>query len=477
MNICFATSECVPYAKTGGLADVAGSLPIALDRLGHQVKLFMPLYQSINTMEHHLVHAADLGTIPVQIGDTHVNFYTWYGRLGDSNVDVYLIDCPLYYHRPGVYTSDRDEDERFILLQHAAFKIMQRYGWSPDVIHCNDWHTALMPALLRESYSWDGLFGNTGSVLTIHNIGYQGQFHEGSAYSAGLKGPIQNGSFSFLRTGLLYADAITTVSETYAREIRTRAFGAGLDPILASRSADLFGIVNGIDVDAWNPKTDAYIARRYTSRSLGRKLENKRALLEEMGLPFDPDVPVIGIVSRFTSQKGLELLQPVLRELAGLPAQFVVLGSGDKQLEDFFSHASAWLKDGLAAYIGFSNELAHKITAGADMFLMPSAYEPCGMNQMYSMRYGTIPIVHKTGGLADTVRDFHEFPGEGTGFSFTDFSSSALKHAVERAVGAFHQKEREWAPMQLRGMKQDFSWAISAKKYVDVYGHVVSRRG
>ncbi|MFV1981101.1 MAG: glycogen synthase, partial [Rhodothermia bacterium] len=323
MNICFATSECVPYAKTGGLADVAGSLPIALDRLGHQVKLFMPLYQSINTMEHHLVHAADLGNITVQIGNKRVAFFTWYGKLGDSDVEVYLIDCPTYFHRPGLYTSDRDEDERFILLQHAAFKIMQRYGWSPDVIHCNDWHTALMPALLRESYSWDKLFGNTGSVLTIHNIGYQGRFHEGSAYAAGLRVPVQSGSFSFLRTGLLYADAITTVSETYAREIQTSSFGAGLDPILASRNADVFGIVNGIDVDAWNPKTDPFIAKHYTSRSLGRKLENKKSLLEDMGLPFDPDVPVIGIVSRFTSQKGLELLEPILWDLVGLPAQFV----------------------------------------------------------------------------------------------------------------------------------------------------------
>jgi starch synthase len=231
----------------------------------------------------------------------------------------------------------------------------------------------------------------------------------------------------------------------------------------------VFGIVNGIDMDTWNPKTDPFIARQYTSRSLDRKLENKQALLAEMGLPFDPEVPVVGIVSRFTAQKGLELLQPVLWDLAGLPVQFVVLGSGDAKLEGFFGHASVWLKDSLAAYIGFSNELAHKITAGADMFLMPSAYEPCGMNQMFSMRYGTIPIVHKTGGLADTVKDFHESPGEGTGFSFTDFSPGALKHAFERAVGAFRQQESEWRPTQLRGMAKDFSWDVSARQYAQIY--------
>ena len=227
-------------------------------------------------------------------------------------------------------------------------------------------------------------------------------------------------------------------------------------------------------MDAWNPETDPYITRQYSSRSLGRKVENKKALLAEMGLPYDPDVPVIGIVSRFSSQKGLGLLESILWELAGIPVQFVVLGSGDEKLESFFRHASVWLRDSLAAHIGFSNELAHRITAGADMFLMPSAYEPCGMNQMFSMRYGTIPIVHKTGGLADTVRDFHEFPGEGTGFSFTDFSSHGLKHSLERAVGAFHQKKTEWKPMQLRGMKQDFSWKQSAQKYVDVYERVAN---
>ena len=474
MNICFATSECVPYAKTGGLADVSGSLPVALDAQGHHVKLFMPLYQSIKTIDHGLVHASDLGSIPVQIGNKRIDFHTWYGKLGDSDVEVYLVDCPTYYHRPGLYTSDRDEDERFILLQLAAFKIMQRYHWSPDVIHCNDWHTALIPAMLRETYSWDELFGKTGSVLTIHNIAYQGQFHESAAHAAGLGGPIQNGSFSFLRTGLLYADAITTVSETYAREIQTSALGAGLDPILASRSADVYGIVNGIDVDAWNPKTDPHIARQYTNRSLGRKAENKRALLEEMGLPFDPDVPVIGIISRFTEQKGFELLEPVLWELVGLPAQFVVLGSGEKRLEDFFGHAAVQLGNSVSACVGFSNELAHRITAGADMFLMPSAYEPCGMNQMYSMRYGTTPIVHKTGGLADTVRDLHEFDAEGTGFSFNDFTPYALKLTVERAVAMFRQTEI-WKKMQLRGMKQDFSWASSAQKYVQIYRHVAPR--
>jgi starch synthase len=475
MNICFATSECVPFAKTGGLADVAGSLPVALDALGHKVKVFMPLYQSINTIDHGLVHASDLGSIPVQIAGRTAHFYTWYGRLPGSDVDVYFIDCPLFYHRPGLYTNDWDEHSRFILLQHAAFKIMQRYSWSPDIIHCNDWHTALMPAMLISAYRWDALFQKPGTVLTIHNIGYQGQFHASAAEAAGLPGPTVGDSFSFMRSGLFYSDAITTVSETYAREIQTPKFGAGLDPILSARSEDVFGIVNGIDTDAWNPKTDPFIERQYTSRSLGRKLENKKALCEEMGLPFKPEVPLVGIVSRFTSQKGLELLKPVLWDLAGMPVQFVVLGSGDSELEAFFGHASVWLKESLAAYIGFSNELAHKITAGADMFLMPSAYEPCGMNQMFSMRYGTIPVVHKTGGLADTVRDFHEYPDEGTGFSFTDFAPGALVHAFQRAVGAFQQKENEWKPMQLRGMKQDFSWDVSARKYVEVYERVLSR--
>lgn len=480
MNICFTTAECVPYAKTGGLADVAGSLPKALARSGCHVKLFMPLYGSINTIDHNLVYASDLGSIAVQIGSKRIEFHTWFGRLPDSDVEAYFIDCPTYFHRPGLYTSDGDEHERFILLQHAAFKVMQRYGWSPDVIHCHDWHTALMPVMLRETYAWDGLFSDTKSLLTIHNIGYQGRFRQGAVNDAGLPvdkyyrgGPLEfDDTFSFLKAGLVYADAINTVSETYAREIQTSISGAGLDPLLAARSSDVFGIVNGIDTTIWNPGTDTNIAQPFDAGSLNKKLDNKKALLAEMGLPFSRAVPLLGIVSRLTVQKGFELLEPVLWQLADIPIQLVVLGSGEERYENFFKQAAAQFGDRVSVYVGFSDGLAHRITAGADMFLMPSAYEPCGMNQMFSMRYGTIPVVHKTGGLADTVRDFHEFDGAGNGFSFDDFSAHALKQAVERAVSVFRQPA-VWRSIQERGMAEDFSWEGSARRYVSLYQHLL----
>lgn len=483
MRVCFVTSECVPYAKTGGLADVAGSLPRALSEAGCELKIVMPLYGNIRTLDHGLRLSTDLGTMKVEIAGKKVTFTAWYGKLPNSDVDVHFIDCPAYYHRNGLYTSDGDEDERFILLQHAAITILQRYSWSPDIIHCNDWHTALLPVFLREHYSWDNLFDNTASVLTIHNIGYQGRFSSSSLQTAGLSstgfypgGPFEfDGSFSFLKTGLLYADAITTVSETYAREIQTEAYGAGLEEVLRSRSWDLHGVLNGIDLSVWHPNKDDHIARRYTSGSLQRKLENKQALLDEVRLPYSESVPVVGVVSRLTAQKGLELLEPIIRAVVSIPCQLVVLGSGEDRYEDFFRFAATTFPDRVSFYTGYNDGLAHRITAGCDMFLMPSRYEPCGMNQMFSLVYGTVPVVRKTGGLADTVFDYHEFAGEGNGFSFVDFVSYALLDAVERACSLFGQKD-QWEQIQRRGMNSDFSWKRSADRYLEIYAKIKARQ-
>jgi starch synthase len=482
MRVCFVTSECVPYAKTGGLADVAGSLPKALSEAGCEVKVVMPLYSSIRTLDHKLDPSSDLGTMEVDMAGKKVSFTAWYGKLPDSDVDVHFIDCPAYYHRGELYTSDSDEAERFILLQHAAMTIMQRYHWSPDIVHCNDWHTALLPIFLRDHYSWDGLFNNTASVLTIHNIGYQGRFSPSTLQLAGLRstgfypgGPYElEGSFSFLKTGLLFADAITTVSDTYAKEIQTPAYGAGLEKVLRSRERDLYGVLNGIDLSVWHPSQDDHLERRYTYRSLGKKLENKRALIEEMRLPFDERVPVIGVVSRLTPQKGLELLEPIIGAVVSIPAQVVVLGSGESRYEDFFRYAASTYGESISFYPGYSERLAHRITAGSDMFLMPSHYEPCGMNQMFSLVYGTVPIVRKTGGLADTVFDYHEFGGEGNGFSFVDFESYALHDAIGRACSLFRNKDA-WLTVQKRGMKEDFSWNRSASRYLDIYETAKSR--
>ena len=484
MKVCFVTSECVPYAKTGGLADVSGALPQALARLGCSVKVFLPLYQSINTIEHDLSFCEDLYELRVDLGPLAVTFNVWYGRLGASKAEVYLIDSPAYYHRPSIYTGDADEDERFLLLQHAAFVIMQRYGWAPDIVHSNDWPTALIPPMIKDVYAWDGLFDNAGSVLTIHNVGYQGRFDASSVGKAGLSsdsffpgGPFEfEGSFSFLKSGILYADAVTTVSPTYADEIQRPEYGAGLHGVLHDRAADVFGILNGIDTDHWSPSTDALIPYRYNADTLERKADNKRALRAEVGLADVDGHMLIGIVSRLAAQKGFDILQPVLEPLFAHHAlQLVVLGSGESRYEDFFRWAQGRFPGQVAVHIGYSDRLAHWIEAGADAFLMPSQYEPCGLNQMYSLNYGTIPIVRRTGGLADTVIDYYENPALGNGISFNDFTPQALESSIVRANVLYHQPS-DWRTMQLRGMADDFSWEAAAKHYMDVYHHAISNR-
>ncbi len=484
MNICFATSECVPFVKTGGLADVSGALPKALTELGCNVKIFLPLYKSIPTMKHGLIYASDIENISIQVGLQQHSFNTWYGKLPNSDVEVYLVDCPHYFHRATTYTSDHDEDERFIFFQHAVMRIMQRYNWSPDVVHCNDWQTSLMPPLLRLEYNWDRLFDNTASILSIHNIAFQGRTSPLSILKAGLPddqfypmGPFElHGAFSFMKAGAVYADALSTVSPTYAHEIQTPEFGEGLDGVLKSRNQDLWGILNGIDPEEWSPSNDIHIAKNYTFKTIENKQVNKKVILEEMGLPYREETPVIGIVSRLTGQKGFQLLQPILADiLSKHDVQFVVLGSGDKTYEDFFNWAHATWPDRVGIYVGYNNGLAHKIEAGCDMFLMPSAYEPCGLNQMYSLNYGTVPIVHKTGGLADTVLDFHEFQGDGNGFSFFEFAPHVLRDTIERALLTFQDKAT-WLTVMEQGMKQDFSWQASAVKYLELYEHALKNR-
>jgi starch synthase len=483
MRIAFATSECVPFVKTGGLADVSGALPKALAAEGNEVKVFLPLYNSINTINYGLSFAHELYGIPAPIGGETVHYHVWYKK-DISGVEFYFIDCPRYYHRTQIYTTDPDEDNRYILLQNAVLQILQRFNWAPDILHCNDWQTALLPVYLREKYGWDSLFWKTGSVLSIHNLAYQGLFSKEAIYHAGLHydkfyptGPYEfHNAFSFLKAGMVYADVLTTVSETYAREIQTPDYGERLDGVLAVRRDDLFGILNGIDPNDWNPRVDKLIPQHYDPDNFADKIKNKRALLEQMGLPFDENVPTIGMITRLTVQKGLEILSQAFNELMQMPVQLVILGSGEKKYEDFLRWAANTHPGKVSAYIGFNNALAHLITAGCDMYLMPSRYEPCGLNQMYSLNYGTVPIVRKTGGLADTVRDYHEFDQQGNGFSFWDFTPYALYTSVHRALELFHQKD-VWMEIVKRGMSEDFSWQQSARKYMEVYRRAKSKRG
>ncbi|HRB00143.1 MAG TPA: glycogen/starch synthase [Ignavibacteria bacterium] len=508
MKICFAASECFPFVKTGGLGDVLGSLPKIIaaenseitDKIKNdqkvktkgkkkivknknEVKIIIPLYKGIKTLKYNINFMEEYGDIPVMIGDKKVTFRIWTGKLPGSNVDVYFIDCPEYFHRELPYTDDPDEDERFILFQIAVIETLQRLKWAPDVIHCNDWQTGLIPVYLNTNYKWDKLFEKTAVLLSIHNIGYQGRFSERSVYNAGLSyneyyngGPYEiDNTFCFMKCGILFSEIVTTVSPTYAKEIQTPEFGAGLESVLQTRKDDLYGVLNGIDKKIWNPKTDKFIPFNYSPTEFSNKKSCKKELLFEAELEYNDNIPAIGIVSRFAGQKGLELIFPVINELMSLPIQLIILGSGDEGTEDFFEQLAYSFPDKVNAYIGYNNKLSHYITAGCDMFLMPSVYEPCGLNQMYSLNYGTVPIVRKTGGLADTVIDFHEDSKNGNGFTFEENSPSALYDTIVQALEVYNQKNI-WKKIMQRGMKKDFSWDKSAKEYMSLYKKAVSKK-
>jgi starch synthase len=483
MKILFASSEVVPFAKTGGLADVSGALPKHLKALGHDVRVLMPKYSSINETKFKLREVIRLRDLEVPIGDQIQQISIKSGLIPGAKVQVYFIDYPEYYSREGLYTDPKsgeayaDNDARFILLSRAALEITKVLYWQPDVIHCNDWQTALIPLYLKTLYADDPFFANTRTVLSVHNLGYQGLFPPSAMRLTGLPeslfyplSPVEfYGSFSFLKTGIEYSDIITTVSEKYAQEIQTDPeYGAGLEGVLQNRTQDLFGILNGIDDRDWNPQFDDLIARKFTKADIGGKADNKKALLERCGLKYNDRVPVIGIISRLADQKGFDLIEAVLEKIAALDMQMVILGTGDEKYHRLFQRAAEQYPGKFSVHLTFNNQLAHMIEAGSDIFLMPSRYEPCGLNQMYSFMYGTVPLVRATGGLADTVKDVTENPESGTGFVFHPYDSQVLLETIERAV-AYHQQSDAWRKLQLRGMDQDFSWRKSAQKYIDIY--------
>jgi starch synthase len=487
MKIAYVTAEAVPFAKTGGLADVAGALPKALAGLGHDVRLFMPKYYSIDEAVYDLHYCWNIGEMPIRVaGKTH-NVHVLRGMLPNSEVYSYFIDCPEYFHREHLYTNDPDEDERFILFSKAVIETFQRLQWPPDVVNCNDWQTGLIPLYLKDNYSWDRIFDRTATALTLHNVGYQGRFSKATVDKAEIRrelfyinGPLEIwGDMSFLKAGLNYADVINAVSETYSREILTPEYGWGVEETLIKRKDDLYGILNGIDYSIWNPEVDKHIPFKYSIDDLAGKKLNKKYLLEHLQLPYKEKTPVIGIISRLVAQKGFDLFEKAVEQLMTLDAQWVILGGGEPEYEDLFRNLTLKNPKKVACFIGFNNVLSHLIEAGADMFLMPSHYEPCGLNQIYSLKYGTVPLVRKTGGLADTVQDWNEMLalGEetGNGFSFSEPFPYKLVTTVQRAINAFHNKEI-WKKIQRNGMIKDFSWRTSAEKYITLYEKALKKR-
>jgi len=490
LNVLFASSEVDPFAKTGGLADVSSALPQWIKDFGQEVRIITPRYGCINEREARLHEMLRLKDIEVPVGSKKflASVKSSFLTTNHSKVQVYFIDNMHYFGRHGLYVHPDskkdydDNDERFTFFCRGVLEVLKRLGWAPDVIHCNDWPTGLIPAYLKTVYRNDPFYRETRSIFTIHNMAYQGVFPKASFPKTLLppeqfsdQGVAAAGHLNFLKAGLVHADALTTVSEKYAKEIRSsEEYGCGLQSIVQERKEDLFGILNGVDYTQWDPAVDELIPHRYDVRSIDQKMENKKALCEKLGLPASEKTPILGIISRLADQKGFDLIGEVFDELLAMNLQMVVLGTGEKRYHDMFEKAAKKHPEKIAVALTFSNELAHLIEAGVDIFLMPSRYEPCGLNQIYSLRYGTVPVVRATGGLDDTIEDVNVSAGTGTGFKFKNYNSREMLKAIHRAVNAFGDQTL-WRKLMKSGMAKDFSWGGSAKKYIQLYRSIAKR--
>jgi starch synthase len=491
MRIVVASSEAAPFSKTGGLADVASALPKALSQAGHDVALFTPFYPQERARWGGNVPIEPTGqSVDVRLSDRVITARILRSTIPGSSAPVFLIDHPPYFDRAGLYQErdrdHRDNSERFIFFSRAVIETIRALGLHPDVIHANDWQTALVPALVRVDGTYHAEFARCATIYTIHNLAFQGQFWHWDMLLTGIDWRHFNwremeyfGNLNLMKSGVVYADIVTTVSPTYAREIQTPEFGCGLNGVLASRRDDLVGILNGVDTEVWNPATDPLIAERYRLATVHQgKPVCKAHLQERMGLPVRMDVPVFGLISRLTGQKGLDLICDCAADFVALDIQAVFLGSGDPRYEKKLRELAKQTPQKVAVTIGYDEGLSHEIEAGADVFLMPSHYEPCGLNQMYSLIYGTVPIVRAVGGLADSVVDANETNlsnGTANGFSFFDYRSDALFRQMCRAVGLFFD-QRTWRQLMRTGMERDWSWSRSAAEYVNVYQRALLKR-
>jgi len=474
MHIAFAASECVPFSKTGGLADVVGALPRALAALGHQVSVYVPRYRQTKLTDPQTVVRSI--TIPF---DDEYRFCSVVTAGSSAGIRFYFVDYPPYFDRDALYGGPAgdypDNAERFALFSRAVLEASKILG-VPHVFHCHDWQSALVPVMLRTLYADDPAFREVATVFTIHNMGYQGMFPPDILPLLTLPWDLFTiskmeffGQVNFLKGALVHSDFITTVSKKYSQEIQTTEYGFGLEGVLRNRAATVSGILNGVDYEEWSPQADKLIAAKYSPQDLAGKQKDKQDLLNAFGIAnADTKLPVIGIVSRFAAQKGFDLIAQVIDRLAREEMIMVVLGSGDRLFEEMFQRINKLFPNKIVAKVAFDNTIAHKIEAGADMFLMPSRYEPCGLNQIYSLKYGTVPIVRATGGLDDTIEPWDARTGKGTGFKFSDYTGEALLATVKQALLAY-QDPSSWQTLMRNGMTRDFSWGASAREYGKIY--------
>jgi starch synthase len=482
MHIAFAASEGVPFSKTGGLADVVGALPRALAALGHQVSVYLPRYRQTKLTDP--VTVVSSITIPF---DDKYRFASIVTAGSQSGVRFYFVEFPEFFDREALYGTPAgdypDNAERFALFSRAVLEGSKILG-VPHIFHCHDWQSALVPVLLRTIYGEDPAFRDVGTVFTIHNMGYQGLFPPDILPLLMLPWDLFTmtkmeffGQVNFLKGALVDSDYITTVSRKYSQEIQTAEYGFGLEGVLRGRSSTVTGILNGVDYDEWSPQTDKFTMAKYSPQDLSGKAKCKQDLLATFGIPAaDPKLPVIGIVSRFAAQKGFDLISQVADRLAREELIVVALGTGDKPYEEMFLRLNKQFPNKIAVKIAYDNALAHKIEAGSDMFLMPSRYEPCGLNQIYSLKYGTVPIVRATGGLDDTIEPWDHRTGKGTGFKFTEYNGESLLLTVKQALTAYRD-QTFWQVLMRNGMNKDFSWNASAREYGKVYDRVRQMRG
>jgi starch synthase len=490
MKVLYVAAEMVPFAKEGGLADVAGALPAALKNAGIDVRGVIPAYAGIDRKKFALTPVKKVKPVSIHYSGMDLEATLLESKLPKTDVTIYFIENDYFFGRPGIYNDPqtkegyKDTAERYVFYVRALMELVKQLDWQPDIIHLNDQHTALIAGYLKRQYSADNFYSKAKTVFSIHNLGYQGIFPKEVMWFAMFDQaeyyPMSPFEFydkiNFMKIGITFSDIVSTVSKTYAEEIISSSeFGFGLEGVLRDRKSDLYGIVNGIDYMEWNPEIDDLIPFKYSPKDLSGKKKNKASLLKEQGLdPAGDDIPLIGMISRLADQKGFDILGQCMDELLINPLRMIILGTGQQQYHDMFKKFADKHKGKISINLTFNNKLAHYIEAASDMFLMPSKYEPCGLNQLYSMKYGTVPIVRATGGLKDTVIPFDTGSGNGTGFVFTDYSAKELMIAVSKALILFQDKEK-WRKLIKNCMSQDFSWDRSAKEYIELYKKAMNK--